>query len=106
MDAITKAEEQLERLDPDHGTNRVERDRLEMHKRDLLDAFKQTEAGRKKYVNIATNRRIELSNWLDRKRYKEEELANLENTMTPVILEYEHVCKDVALLLQGNGKEK
>ena len=98
MDAITKAEEQLEKIE--QGANRVEYDRLLMTKRDLLESFKQIEAGRKKYTNIATNRRIELSSWLDRKRHKEEELMHLDSAMKPVINAYEKVCKEVASLLQ------
>ena len=106
MDAIAKIEEELDRLEANKGTNRVEKDRLEISKRDILEVFKLTEAGRKKCVNIATNRRIELSTWLDRKRHKKEELTQLKQAMEPLSGPYENLCKSVALLLQNKQNDE
>ncbi len=99
---IEKVEREINKLKEKVNFVRVDADRLEFSKRDLLEAFKQVEVRFKTQINIQKNTNKELDKWELQRNEKimQEELLELDFRDTHT--EYEDICELLAMSL---GKE-
>jgi len=99
---IEKVEREISKLKEKINFVRVDADRLEFSKRDLLEAFKQVEVRLKTQNNIQKNTNKELEKWELKRNEKTMSKEQLEKDFRDTYKKHEEICELLAISL---GKE-
>lgn len=100
--AIEKVENEIHKVKDKITLTKVDLNRLEFSKRDLLEAFKQVEVRVKTQINIQKNTDKELEKWEFQKNEKILQKEQLSLDFRQINKEYTTICQELAILLRSN----
>lgn len=97
--AIEKVDDEIVFNKSENSLNKLNIDRLEFSKRDLLEAFKQVEVRMRTQINIINNAHNELEKWEDQRHQKNILKLELDEKYIEIQNEYNIVCEIFAAAL-------